>query len=180
MTINRNPDSSNRCKGKAHTGGQCKNEAAEGYDYCTYHGGRNNRQIEMNNYLSEQFERRLKIEADAVDEIKLLRENLMNLNAVIAARTNLMKDEASMLAHSPVISELIMKAEKVTVSLNKLALESGALLAKPALFTWGQEIVKVVADTIQNKYIGWEDDLIALSNNVATIIIKAQNIEGKK
>lgn len=174
------PDSPNRCRGTATSGGQCKNEALEGQNFCANHGGRYQTKREMQDYLTEQFERRLKVEADAIDEIKLLRENLMTLNAVIAARRNLMKDESSMLANAGAIFELVIKAEKITVSLHKLAVESGELLAKKALFTWSHEIVKAIGDIIQNKYVGWEDDLFELSNRITTITINAQNIGGKE
>jgi hypothetical protein len=134
----------------------------------------------MNTYLSEQFQRRVKITGGEIDEIKVLRENLMLLNATIAARTALMKDESSMLAHSGTVTDLIVKAEKVTASLHRLATSSGLLLAKPALVTWGQQIVQAVAEMVEGKYDGWEDDLHGLSDTVAGIIVKANNSEPEK
>ena len=174
-------DDPKRCRATAVTGGaQCWNEAEAPSEYCLVHGGRKQDTKETKAYLTEQFERRLKLGLDAGDEVKLLRENLMNLCMVIAARTNLMQDEASMLAHSGPIADLVMKAEKVTVSLNRLALASGLLLAKPALITWGQQIVHAVSEMVENKYDGWEDDLDKLSDTVAGIIVQVANIEEEK
>lgn len=180
MKTVRDPDNPKRCRATSADGGQCRNEKVEPSDFCLVHGGRTNSIKEMNAYLTEQFERRLKIGTEADDEIKLLRENLMNLNAVIAARTNLMRDEASMLAHSGPIADLVMKAEKVTASLSRLAISSGLLLAKPALITWAQEIVHAVSDMVEDKYDGWENDLVDLSDRVAGIIVQVQNIEETK
>lgn len=174
------PDDLNRCRSTASGGGQCLNKSIEGSDFCLSHGGREKRNKEMIDYLTEQFERRLKIDVDADSEVKLLRENLMRLNMMLAARTNLIKDEASMLAHSGSIADLLMKAEKVTVSLNRLAISSGLLLAKPALITWGQQIVAAVASMVEDKYDGWEDDLHDLAETVGGIIVQAQNVEEEK
>lgn len=175
------PDDPNRCRSTAADGGQCWNESCEGSDYCRAHGGEGNRAKEqMTNYLAEQFARRIKIDGGEIDEIKILRENLMVLNSTIAARTKLMTDESSMLAHSGPVTDLVMKAEKVTASLHRLATSSGLLLAKPALITWGQSIVQAVAAMVEDKYDGWEDDLHALSDTVANIIIQANNSEEEK
>jgi len=177
----KDPDDHNRCRATAADGGQCWNESCEKSDYCRAHGGEGNQaHKEMNTYLAEQFARRIKIEGGEIDEIKLLRENLTNLNAVIAARTQLMTNESSMLAHSGPVTDLVMKAEKVTASLHRLATASGLLLAKPALITWGQEIVNAVSAMVEDKYDGWEDDLRDLSDQVATIIITSNNIEVEK
>lgn len=174
------PDDPKRCRSPAADGGQCWNEMVGGSTYCPAHGGRENRDQEMNNYLSEQFARRLKIEGGPVDEVKILREHLMILNATIATITSRMVDEASVDANSGAVMDLIMKAEKVTASLNRLAISSGLFLGKPALETWGQKIVLAMHRMVEDKYDGWEDDLTDFSNEVATIIIEAKNDEDDK
>jgi len=174
-------DDPKRCRGTAVTkGGQCRNEAEPPGEYCLAHGGRSPDAAETKAYLTEQFERRLKLGLDAGEEIKLLRENLMSLNMVIASRTNLMKDEASLLVHAKPVADLIMQAEKVTVSLQRLALASGELLGASALQTWGQEITAAVADMVNGKYDEWEDDLYKLGDTIAGIIVQAKNTEDDK
>lgn len=175
------PDDMSRCRATASGGGQCWNESTEEGDYCTAHGGKNNKdRDEMTHYLAEQFTNRLKINGGEIDEIKLLKENLMNLNAVIAAKTALMSDEASMLAHGGSVIDLIMKAEKVTASLHRLSLASGLLLAKPALVSWGIQVIQAVAHLVEDKYDGWEDDLDAFSHTLEKIIVAAKNEEIEK
>ncbi len=177
----KDPDDPDRCRATAACGGQCWNESCEKSDYCPVHGGASNAaREEMNTYLAEQFARRITIEGGELDEIKILKENLMVLNATIAARTKLMTDEASMITNSGPVTDLIMKAEKVTASLHRLATASGLLLAKPALVIWGHEIVQAVSSMVEDKYDGWEDDLHELSDAIASIIIKADNTEEEK
>lgn len=177
----KDPDDPRRCRATAaSTGGQCQSEAVGKSDFCSIHGGRVRDIEEMHDYLTQQFEQRLKLEGDATDEVKLLRENLMRLNMMLAARQNLVTDESSLLAHSGPIADLLMKAEKVTVSLNRLEERGNFLLAKPALIVWCQQIVDAVSETIENKYDGWEDDLIDLSDKVASIVVNIQNTEDTK
>ena len=178
----KDPDDPDRCRSVAACGGQCWNRAAETSDFCPVHGGaiRDGAYTEMSNYLTDQFINRMKIECGEVDEIKLLKENLMNLNAVIAAKTALMKDESSMLTHAGPVTDLIMKAEKVTASLHRLGTASGLLLAKPALISWGQQIIQAISEMIEDKYDGWEDDLHDFSDKVASIIIVTKNDEESK
>jgi hypothetical protein len=171
------PDDPRRCRATSADGGQCWNAAVDDQERCEAHGARNQTRNERSDYLVQQFESRVKLEAGAADEVKILKENLMRINAMIAAHANLVKDEASMLANAGAIADLTMKAEKVTVSLNKLSIASNLLLAKPALITWGQRIVHAVAKLVEEKYEGWEEDLMELSNTVATIIVEAENTE---
>lgn len=173
-------DDPKRCRGTAADRGQCWNESVGDSDFCPVHGGRERDIDAMKDYLTEQFERRIKLDIDSNDEVKLLKENLMRLNAMLAASANKVKDDASLEANAGTIIDLTMKAEKVTASLKRLEQASGLLLAKPALITWGQQIVHAVAAKIEDKYDGWEDDLMELSHDVAQIITVIQNAEDEK
>lgn len=176
----KDPDDENRCCATAADGGQCWNETVEDGTRCQAHGGRVNKLEKTKDYLVEQFERRLKLEGGDTDEIKLLKENLMGLNMMLSAHMNRIIDEPSLLTNSGKVAELLMKAEKVTVSLNRLQLSSGALLEKPALAVWGAKIVEAFTGLIEHKYDGWEDDLHEFADTVAGIIIQTKNVEEKK
>jgi hypothetical protein len=173
-------DDPRRCEATDAAGGQCWNESVEESKYCRAHGGGSFDRKDAENYLTERFQRRIQIDTQGDDEVKLLRENLIQLNAMIAARMRLVNDDATMLVQAGPIADLIMKAEKVTVSLNRLAISSGLLLAKPALITWGQQIIHALSEMVEGKYDGWEDDLVDFSNTVASIIIQANNVEETK
>ena len=174
-------DDPRRCRATAADGGQCWNETIhEDSQRCAAHGGRDNSDAEIKDYLTEQFERRVKLNYGEVDEIKLLKENLMRLNSMIAVHANNVTDEASMLANSMKIIELTVTAERLTTSLKRLEQSSNTLLAKPALMAWGQLIVQAVDEMVRDKYEGWEEDLIDLSMKVADIIVQARNVEKAK
>jgi hypothetical protein len=176
----KDPDDPSRCRATASDGGQCWNESAGNSEYCEVHGGRENSNAARLDYLTEQFERRLKLSENGVDEVMLLRENLMKLNMMLAARYNLIKDESSLMAQSPAIYKLLAQAEKLTVSLNRLAIVTGQLLERAALETWAQNMVHAVAKMVEDKYAGWQEDILALTNEVATITADTRNVEESK
>jgi hypothetical protein len=174
-------DDERRCKGILPNGEQCRNVSVEGSERCVAHGGpKDDPRDDMQDYLTEQFRRRISIDCPEGQEVKLLRDNLIDLNAIIAAHRNKMEDEASMLANYGKMTDLMMQAERLTNTLHRLSVTSGLLLARPALIRWGQSIVNAVSDVIQDKYEGWEDDLIDLSDRIAGIIIETKNEEGEK
>ncbi len=173
-------DDPRRCEATDAAGGQCWNESVEESKYCRAHGGGSFDRKDAEAYLTERFQRRIQIDTQGADEVKLLRENLIHLNAMIAARTCLVNDDVTMLVQAGPIADLIMKAEKVTVSLNRLAISSGLLLAKPALITWGQQIIQAVSAMVEEKYEGWEDDLQDFATEIANIVVLAKNAEETK
>jgi hypothetical protein len=124
-----------------------------------------------NTWLREQFSKRVRIDIDPGDEIKLLRENLASINALIAARQALVVDEGSLFTHSAPL------AEKITHSLVKLEREADLLLGKPALIRWGSQIVHAVSRKIEGKFPNWEDALVELADEIGDIIVEATNKE---
>ena len=176
----KDPDDDRRCIGQDAKGEQCWYITEDGHDRCCVCGPRPDDRDDHADYLAEQFKRRMRIECDDDDPVKLLRDNLMDINAMIASHRNKITDESSLLSNSGALTDLIMKAEKVTVTLHRLSITSGLLLARPALIRWGQSIVEAVTVVIRDKYTGWEDDLIDLSDTIANIIVSTKNEEGEK
>jgi hypothetical protein len=158
---------------------QCRYAALDGSDFCAKHACRagTTPEKEKATWLREQFEQRVQLDISPGEEIKLLRENLASVNALIAARQAMVIDQGSLLIHSGAISSLLATAEKITHSLVKLEREADLLLGKPALIRWGQAIVQAVAGRIEGKFDGWEDVLLSLSEEVGDIIVAASNSE---
>lgn len=176
-------DDPRRCIGtNSITGEQCRNQATEeGGKRCNQCAGKSpDSRKEMQDYLTEQFRRRMKIECDEGDEIKLLRSNLMDINAMIAAYRNKIKDDSSFAANSGAIADLAMKAEKLTATLHRLELQNDYLVARPALVRFGQNIVEIIGSIIEDKYDNWEDDLHTIATQIGNSIIAAKNEEGEK
>lgn len=175
MTTTRvNPDDPNRCQGTGAHGGQCTNRAEPNADYCAQCGIKERIDYE-GEWLADQFARRMRLRCTPGEEIKLLRENLTSINALIAARQKMVVDEQTLIAHSGPLSGLLVNAEKITASLIKLEREADQLLGKEALIKWGQRICQAVASKIEGKFDGWEDTLLELSEDIGNIIAEASN-----
>lgn len=172
------PDDPRRCRGTT-AGGQCNYAAVEGSEFCTRCAPLLGETPEerANTWLKERFEKRVRLDIDPGQEIKLLRENLASINALIAARQAMVTNEQTLLTHSGALSSLLANAEKITHSLVKLEREADLLLSKPALIRWGQKIVQAVSSRIEGKFDGWEDALFELSEDIGDIIVEASNKE---
>lgn len=174
-------DDERRCIGKTPQGEQCHYIAEPGSERCRACGGQKpDDRNDHNDYLAEQFRRRLRIASSDRNPVQLLEDNLMDINAMIAAHRNKMMDESSFLANSSAITDLVMKAEKLTNTLHRLSLTNSMLLARPALVRWAQQIVMAVTDVVRDKYDGWEDDALVMSNAIADITAGTENKEGEK
>lgn len=173
------PDSPDRCQGVGRHGGQCWNEKQEGSNYCEHCAANlaTDHEGVKKQWLVEQFEKRVRVHCQAGEEVQLLRENLGQINALIAARLALVIDPGSLIANSGALAQLLQTAEKLTTSLVKLEHSSDELLGKEALIKWGQKIAMVIRDRIDGKYEGWEDTVLELSDDIAKIIAEATNKE---
>lgn len=172
-------DDPNRCAGLVAPGSQCRNLAEDGSRYCVKCAPAKTAKPDAvkNTWLKEQFQKRVRIDIDPGQEIKLLRENLASINALIAARQALVIDESSLLAQSGPMAQLLSAAEKITHSLVKLEQEADLLLGKPALIKWGTRIVHAVSSRIEGKFEGWENMLVELADDIGDIIVEATNKE---
>lgn len=175
----KSPDSPDRCQGVGRHGGQCWNERAENSPYCEICANALKQDSEgvKKQWLVEQFEKRVKLHCQAGEEIQLLRENLGQINALIAARLALVVDPGSLIANSGALAQLLQTADKITTSLVKLEQSADELLGKEALIKWGQKVAIAVRDRIEGKFDGWEDTVIELSDDIARIIAEASNKE---
>lgn len=170
-------DDSERCEGTGHHGGQCLNRAMPGSRYCKVCIVRRTSPMKSDatDYLIEKFERRVKVQCDPGEEIKLLRENLMAINAIIAARRSLIVDDASLTTHaSPLVTHLA-GAEKITASLIKLERESDQLLSKEAVIKLCGQICQAIVNNINGKFEGWENTIVDLSNDIGKLVQEATN-----
>lgn len=172
-------DDPRRCHGVTNSG-QCQNISIEDDNMCTIHRHAPAPIETGKDFLTQQFERRLRIECNEGEEIKLLRDNLMDLNAMIAFYRNKITDEGTFLSQASALSDLISQSEKVTSTFHRLSIKQGLLLARPALIRWGQAIVQSVSAKLKDKYEGWEDDVQDLANEVAAIIVSTKNEDGEE
>lgn len=173
----KSPDSPDRCQGVGRHGGQCWNEKQEGTSYCEICAPAFNRDAEgvKKQWLLEQFEKRTRMGCRPGEQIHMLRENLGQINALIAARMAMVVDPGSTLANSPGLQQLLQTAGKLAISLDKLERDADEVLAKEALIKWGQQIAMTIRDKIKDKFDGWEDTVLELSDEIGNIIAEASN-----
>lgn len=178
-TTIKSPDSPDRCQGVGRHGGQCWNQRQDGSAYCEHCAANRvkDREGVKKQWLVEQFEKRVKMHCEAGEEVQLLRENLGQINALIAARLALVVDPGSLIANSGALAQLLTTADKITTSLVKLEQASDELLGKEALIKWGQQIAIAIRDRIEGKFEGWEDTVLELSDDIARAIADATNKE---
>ena len=171
------PDSPARCQGVGRHGGQCWNERQEGNPYCEVCAPAFNADAEgvKKQWLLEQFEKRTRIGCQAGEQIHMLRENLGQLNALIAARMAMVVDPGSLVANSSGLQQLLQTSGKLAVSLDKLERDADEVLAKEALIKWGQQIAMAIRDKVEDKFDGWEDTVLELSDEIGRIITEASN-----
>lgn len=145
----------------AANGGQCMNEAmliSEG-NYaknCSFHGGVSeaNKKSEgrQNMYRIAKFGERIKDFAGH-NQVKGLRDEIGILRMVLEERLNKCHDDEELLLSSNVIGDLVLKIEKLVTSCHKLEASMGQLLDRQQIIQFGEAVVKVVADHVQDPAI---------------------------
>lgn len=174
-------DDPNRCTG-ATKFGQCHYLVEdEGHDRCRKcRKAPYDPREEASDFLTKEYLRRVRLQCNPGEEVEQLRENLMTINAMMAARRNQIKTFDDLLIHSGPLADLAAKAEKLTNTLARLSFQNDFLIAKPALIRWTQDIVTAISDTFRGKYEGWENDVAALSDELFDLVKKCENKPGEK
>jgi hypothetical protein len=150
------PDDPRRCQTVIATKGQCINLAVDGAQYCPVHSGYGQVRAEENKtlrtYRLKKYQNRLTEFAEH-DRIKSLRDEIGILRILIEERLNLCHTDLDLMLHSSVLSDLIMKVEKVVTSCNRLENQLGLLLDKTQALQLGAEIVEIVARHVENEEV---------------------------
>jgi hypothetical protein len=150
LTQIEHPGDPERCQGIDQTG-QCQYKKNKGIDYCDRHQGAsavNLRKVEVKNYRLAKFQARMQELADS-GGVKNLREEIGLLRMLIEERVNICNNPMDLLLHSSVISDLVMKVEKVVTSCNKLEHSLGNYLDKTQVIILASKIMDLIADHIE-------------------------------
>lgn len=149
------PDDPERCQGLNHQG-QCTNKAVPGGTFCMAHGG--NKQLEnqekekVRNYRLGQFQARLERMADS-SILKSLHEEVGLLRMVLESVINKCEDDIALVTNSHIISDLVIKIEKVVTSTTKLEKSMGQHLDKAAILQFASEVINVITEHISDSTI---------------------------
>lgn len=161
-------DDPRRCQYIKPTAGQCSNVVVEGSQYCPAHGG--NRAFKkqqdqgLKNYRLTKFKQRIQ-ELGSSDEIISLRDEIGILRILIEEKVNSCNDKTDLLLMSGPLSDLLMKAEKLVTSCNRLESKLGNLLDRTKVVTMAQTFVQIIS-----KYITDEAILETISNEITNTL----------
>jgi len=148
------PDDPRRCQAVISNVGQCQIIAVEGTQYCPVHGGsfaiKRAEEEKKRTYRLGKYQARLTEFAEH-DKIKSLRDEIGILRILIEERLNLCISNLDLMLHSSVLSDLIMKVEKLVTSCNRLECTLGTMLDKTQALQLGSEIVAIVARHVENE-----------------------------
>jgi len=171
------PDSPDRCQGVGRrTGSQCSNRAVRDgkcasclSDYTT--------DYVTKDWLLQQYKKAVREKLNPGSELDLLREDVLTIRTLIAARRKLITDDQSFEEHSGPLGTLLTKAEKLIRTLVELERQHDELLNKDAIVAWASNIHTIVMDKIEGRFDGWEDVGDELGELLAKSIVNASNKE---
>ena len=147
-------DDPRRCQAVISSTGQCRNISVEGTSYCPAHGGaaaaHNAEQKQLSMYRIKKYQARLS-EFSEHEKIKGLRDEIGLLRILIEERLNQCHTELDLMLHSSVLSDLVMKVEKLVTSCNRLEGQLGTMLDKTQALQLGSEVVEIVARHVENE-----------------------------
>ena len=139
-------DDPRRCQGIG-PHGQCMNVAAEGSKMCAAHGGNFAAVAEVKQknrmYALGKWQNKVNKFTDS-DELKSLREEIGIMRMMIQERLAMCKTEMDLMLFSGPLSDMIMKAEKLVASCNKMETQLGTTLDKNQAVQLGQEMVEII------------------------------------
>jgi hypothetical protein len=148
------PDDPRRCQGMIGGKGQCWLVQVDGSRFCIVHGGsielKQTKEKELKNYRLAKYKQRVGEFADS-DQIKSLRDEIGILRILIEERLNYVKDTHDLLMHSTVISDLVMKVEKLVTSCNRLETNLGVMMDKTQLLQFCSEAIDVIGRHVEDQ-----------------------------
>ena len=163
------PEHPDRCTAPA-AQGQCPNFAVPGGTNCLVHGG--NKQIEkqkatsLKNYRAGRWQAKINRFSES-SQIKDLREEVGILRMLMEERLTFCTTPHDLLLQSGIISELVMKIEKLVASCHKLEANLGQHMDKTALMGFAQQFIQIITVNISDREV-----IDTIANGIVNLIIK--------
>lgn len=175
-------DSPNRCQSIGAQGSQCMNEGLLLQDgtyakYCSMHGGVDaaNRLTESNKtqYRLAKWNRRIG-EFAQNSQVKGLRDEIGILRMVLEEHLNKCNDANDLILSSSIVSDIVLKIEKVVTSCHKLEASMGQLLDRQQIIQLAESIIAVISNHVTDPAV-----LAKLANDIGRVT-EAQIISAEK
>lgn len=147
----KDPMDPNRCKGVTKFG-QCPNKAAEGCDFCYIHGHQQIRKIEKDKtdlYRLDQYRSRLR-ELENNNKAKTLTEEVAILRMILDATINKCTTTTDLVMSSNVISDLVIKIERLVTSCIKIEHALGKSMTEQELINFANGVVDVITRHVED------------------------------
>jgi hypothetical protein len=162
-------DSPMRCQANT-SRGQCRNEATTKGGMCLCHGGNKTvEKIERNNirnYNLLKFQAELDRHADS-PRLKTLNDEVAILRMMLEKQLNACTDATDLILKSHLISDLVVKIEKLVKSCHNLESSLGGLMDKQAILTFAAGVVEIIGGIVED-----EDQLEQISSGVLNLVGK--------
>ena len=143
-------DDPSRCQAVTRQG-QCLNKATVEGGTCPVHGG--NGAVEkaeresIRNYKLAKFQVALNRHADS-PRLKSLNDEVAILRMMLEEQLNQCQDATDLILKSHLISDLVIKIEKLVKSCHSLESSLGGLLDKQAILTFASNVIDVIGSVI--------------------------------
>lgn len=149
------PEHPNRCQGVAAIG-QCPNLAVEGGTACLVHGGNNTiraaKKDEKHRYNVAQWREKISRHAED-DDIKNLNAEIGVLRMLLETQLGACKTDIDLITNSPMISDMLMKVDKLVTSCHRLDDKMGNLLDKSAVISFAASVVEIIAEEVEDSEV---------------------------
>jgi uncharacterized Zn finger protein (UPF0148 family) len=145
-------DDPERCQSMI-DGHQCYNKVVPGTQYCPIHGGVQQKASQdrerYRNYQLQRWQSKLNRFAEN-DHIKSLRDEAGILRMILEEKLNQLHDEHDLILNSHIISDLVLKIEKVVSSMNKLDIQMGQMMDRQALLRLASGLAQIITEEVED------------------------------
>jgi len=139
-------DDPDRCQAMTQIG-QCTNLSAETSDYCALHGANRAAKRDFKNYSLGMWRAKMNAKLEN-PEFKSLREEVGLIRMLVDSRFTKIKNDTDLMLESQAIADLMMKAERLVMSCNKLEASTGQLMDKQAILVYASKLIGYIDETI--------------------------------
>ena len=162
------PADPKRCQANnAH--GQCSFIKIPGSDYCHVHGGSNGmKKKSLQNYRLARWQMRTAELANS-EGVKSLRDEIGILRMMLEEKLNQVDNVTELMVVSHVISDLILKIEKVVMTCHKIEKSMGELLDRSDILTIASQIISAIEAEISD-----QTTVAKLSGRIEQIVLSSK------
>lgn len=145
------PEHLERCEG-IDANGQCFNYRVEGRKFCKYHGAKQHvvEEKKLKNYMLDKWRAQVQRHSSS-SHIKDLREEIGILRMLLESRLNECKSNTDLLLNSHVISDMVLKIDKLVTSCHKIEGSLGELLDKTTILQFANVVIEIVSSEVEDQ-----------------------------